>query len=129
MFDTVERKACRFINDSIEDVWLAELKKKYTIYAESTALELIEHLYKTCLGTHEIDVLDLQDQMRELQLKADSIPEYIEKMDKFLEQSERTDNKIPDATMVNISTKAMLSTERFPKANDDWEDLSKTERT
>ena len=65
MFDTAQREACRFIIDSVEDVWLAELKKKYTIYAESTALELIEHLYKTCLGTHEIDVLELQDQMRE----------------------------------------------------------------
>ena len=50
-------------------------------------------------------------------------------MEKLQEQSERADNKIPDAMMVNISTKAMLSTERFPKTNDDWEDLSKTERT
>ena len=129
MFDTVERKACRFINDSIEDVWLAELKKKYTIYAESTALELIEHLYKTCLGTHEIGVLEIQDQMREMHLNVDSIPEYIEKMEELQEQSERADNKIPDAMMVNISTKAMLSTGRFPKTNDDWEDLPKKERT
>ena len=52
--------------DYVEDVWLAELKNKITIYAERTALELIEHLYNTCLGTHEIDVLDLQDQMRKI---------------------------------------------------------------
>ena len=78
MFDTVEREACRYIIDSVEGVWLAELKRKITIYAESTAFELIEH-YKTSLGTHEIDVLDLQDQMRELHLKVDSIPEYIGK--------------------------------------------------
>ena len=31
--------------------------------------------------------------------------------------------------MVNITTKAMVSTERYPKTNNDWEDLSKTERT
>ena len=31
--------------------------------------------------------------------------------------------------MLNIATKAMLSTERYAKTNDDWEDLSKTERT
>ena len=49
--DTAEREACRFIIDSVEDVWLAELKKKITIYAERTALELTEHLYNTALGT------------------------------------------------------------------------------
>ena len=129
LFDTAKRETCRFIIGSVEYVWLAELKKKITIYAERTALELIEHLYKTCLDTHEIDVLDLQDQMREMHLKVDSIPEYIERMEKFQEQSERADNKIPDAMMVNISTKAVLSTERSPKTNNDWEDLSKTERT
>ena len=129
LFDTAKRETYRFIIGSVEYVWLAELKKKITIYAERTALELIEHLYKTCLDTHEIDVLDLQDQMREMHLKVDSIPEYIERMEKFQEQSERADNKIPDAMMVNISTKAVLSTERSPKTNNDWEDLSKTERT
>ena len=109
-------------------MWLAELKRKITIYAESTAFELIEH-YKTSLGTHEIDVLDLQDQMRELHLKVDSIPEYIERMEKLQEQSEREDNNISNAMMMNIATKAMLSTERFPKTNDHWDDLSKTKRT
>ena len=101
-------EACRFIIDSVEDVWLTELKKKITaIYAERTALELIEHLYKTCLGTHEINVLGLQDQMREMHLKVDSIPEYIERMEKLQEQFERADNKFSNAMMVNISTKAM----------------------
>ena len=127
--DTAEREACRFIIDSVEDMWLAKLKKKIIIYAQRTVLELIDHMYKTCLGTHEIDVLDLQDQMRERNLKVDSIPEYIERMEKLQEQSERADNKISNIMMVNISTKAMLSTERFPKTNDDWEDLPKKERT
>ena len=40
----------------------------------------------------------------------DSIPEYIENMEKLQEQSERADNKIEDS---------MLSTEHFLKANND----------
>ena len=67
--------------------------------------------------------------MCEIHLKVDSITEYIEAMEKAQEQVERVDNMISDAIMVNIATKAMLSTERSPKTNDDWEDLSKTERT
>ena len=42
-------------------MWLSELKKKITIYAKVTAFEMLEHLRKTCLGAHEVDILDLQD--------------------------------------------------------------------
>ena len=114
-----------------EDVWLAELKKTTTKYAEVKAIDMVRHLRKTARGTHKVDILELQDQIRELNLKGDYIPEYIEieATEKAQEQSEHADNKVSDATMVNIATKAMLSTERFPKTNIDWEDLSKTERT
>ena len=64
-----------------------------------------------------------------MHLKVESIPKYIEAMEKAQDQSERADNKISDTMMVNIATKAMLSTERYPKTNNDWEDLSKIERT
>jgi len=129
LYDTAEEESSRFITDSVEDVWLTELKKKITVYAEVKAITMIDHLRKTCLGTHEIDILALQDQMREMHLKLDTVPEYIENMEKAQEQSDRAENKISNAMMVNIATKAMLSTERFPKTNDDWEDLPKAERT
>ena len=48
--------------------------------------------------------------MRELHLKVDSIPEYIEAIEKTQDQSERAENKIEDS---------MLSTEHFLKANND----------
>ena len=53
----------------------------------------------------------------------------MEAMEKAQEHSERADNNISDAAIVNIGTKAMLSSVQFPKANDDWEDLPKKERT
>ena len=45
-------------------MWLAELKKKMTKCVEVKAIEMIHHLHKTCLGTHKVDILELQDQMR-----------------------------------------------------------------
>ena len=63
LYDVSESQAGRFIVDAVDDVWLAELKKKITIYAEVTAIEMLDHLRKTCLGAHEVDILDLQDQM------------------------------------------------------------------
>ena len=50
--------------------------------------------------------------MRELHLKVDSIPEYIEAIEKTQDQSERAENKIEDSMMVNIATKAMLFIKR-----------------
>ena len=64
LYATAEEESCRFIIDSIEDVWLAELKKKMTKCVEVKAIEMIHHLHKTCLGTHKVDILELQDQMR-----------------------------------------------------------------
>ena len=67
--------------------------------------------------------------MRILHTTTDSIPQDIEATEEAQEQSKRAGNEIGDVMMVNIAIKAMLSTERFPKANDDWEDLAKAERT
>ena len=120
LYDTAEEESCRFIIGAVGDVWITELKKKMTKYAEVKAIEMITHLRKTALGTHEVDILELQDQMCELHLKVEFIPEYIEAMEKAQEQSERAGSKISNATMVNITTKAKLSTERYPKTNDDW---------
>ena len=36
---------------------------------------------------------------------------------------------INDATLVMYAARAMLSTERYPKANDLWEDLYRVDRT
>ena len=90
---------------------------------------MLENLRTHCLGAHEVDILELQDQMRILHTTTDSIPQYIKAMEKAQKQSKRAGNEIGDAMLVNMAIKAMLSTERFPKANDDWEDLAKKERT
>ena len=129
LYDVAEDESRRFIMDSVNEVWIAELKQKVTVYAEVTAYEMLEHLRKICVGTHEIDILDLQDKMRELHLKVDTIPEYIEAMEKAQEQAKRAENEISEAMIVNMATRAMLATERYPKANDDWEDLDKPQRT
>ena len=82
LYDVSESEAGRFIVDSVDDVWLAELKKKITIYSEVTAIEMLDHLRKTCLGAHEVDILDLQDEMRTFHMTTDSIPQYIEAMER-----------------------------------------------
>ena len=92
-------------------------------------MEMLEHLRKTCLGAHEVDILDLQDQMRTYHTTMESIPQYIEATERAQKQSKCANNEIGNAMLVNMASKAMLATERFPKANDNWEDLARAEHT
>ena len=50
LYDVAENEAARFIVDAVDDMWLADLKKKITIYADVQAIEMLEHLRKHCLG-------------------------------------------------------------------------------
>lgn len=115
--------------DAVDETWIAELKKPRSVYLKVYAKTMIAHLQKVALGTHKIDVLDLQDEMRKLHPKTDSVPEYTKQMERLQEQSERANNKISDATLVNIAIKAMLATEHHPTTNDKFEKLDKDKRT
>ena len=50
LYDVAENEAAQFTVDAVDDVWLAELKKKITIYADVQAIEMLKHLRKHCLG-------------------------------------------------------------------------------
>ena len=47
LYDTAQEESCRFIIDSVDDVWIAKIKKKMTKYAEVKAIEMISHLLST----------------------------------------------------------------------------------
>ena len=89
---------------------------------------MLNKLQEICLGNHEIDILDLQDKMRQMHTTCETIPQYVEAMEDAQKQAARARMPIADATLVMIATKAMLSTGRFPKADDLWEELDKPDR-
>ena len=61
--------------------------------------------------------------------KWNTIPHYIEALEDTQQQAKRAKMPIDDATLVMYATRAMLSIERYPKANDLWEDLNRANRT
>ena len=89
---------------------------------------MLDHLQELCLGNHEVDILVLMDKMRQMHHVFDTIPQYIDALEKAQKQAERSEMPIVDSTLVVMATKAMLETERYPKADDVWEDLAKKER-
>ena len=59
----------------------------------------------------------------------EGIPEYINKLEDAQKQSTRARNLITDPTLLFFAANAMLRTDRFPRANDIWEELPGADRT
>ena len=72
--------------------------------------------------------LVLMDKMCKMQHVFETIPQYIDALEKVQKQAERVEMPIAESTLVMISTKVMLETKRYPKADDVCEDSSKKER-
>ena len=124
--DTVERDTGLFILLAVNLVWLSGISKGMpTYYSEVFATTILDHLQELCLGNHEVDILVLMDKMRHMHHVFETIPQYIDALEKAQKEAERSEIPIADATLVMMATKYILETERYPKADDVWEDLSK----
>ena len=93
-----------------------------------TTKDLLDQIQVVCTGHHAIDLLALQDEMRTMHVTTDTIPQYIVALDKAQLQAVRAEMPIPDNYLMMVATKAMLSSERFPRANEEWEDLEKVSK-
>ena len=63
-----------------------------------------------------------------MHVTTDTIPQYIAALEKAQLQVARAEMPIPDNYLMMVATKDMLSSERFPWANEDWEDLEKVSK-
>ena len=74
------------------------------------------------MGRHALDLLALHNEMQLYHLELEGIPEYINMLEDAQKQAGRDGRTIADETLLLFATTAMLTTERFPITNDDWED-------
>ena len=63
--------------------------------------------------------------MQRYHLKFEGIPEYINMLEDAQSQSGRAGQTIAEENLLLFATTAMLTTERFMRANKDWEDRAK----
>ena len=109
--------------------WISSLSKGSPIhFVEATTREIIDVARKACTGLHVIDLLDLQDKMRNMHLTSDTIADCIETLKDAQRKGKRANNPVSDEYLVMVATKAMMSSNRFPHADDDWEDLDPLNR-
>ena len=67
--------------------------------------------------------------MRTMHVTKKMILQYILALEKVQLKAARAEMPIPDNYLMMMATKAMLSPEHFPRANEYWEDLEKVSKS
>ena len=90
---------------------MRKLKNARTYYTKLHVKDILDHLQSLCLGTHAIDALSLQLDMRKYHKQADGILEYINGPEDAECTALRIDetNPITDTSVFNIASAAMIS--------------------
>ena len=90
---------------------------------------MLTHLQSMCGGLHALDVLALQEKMHDAHKDSEGIPEYINTLEDGRDKANCAGAPISNNMLFIIATKAMLTTEQYPRANETWEDLEMDEKT
>ena len=67
--------------------------------------------------------------MQSYHLEVEGIPDYINMLKDAQRQTGRAGRAISDKTLLLFASTAMLTSERFPWANDDWEGRAELDKT
>ena len=126
---STKRGSSKFILAIVEDTWVRKLRNPDLFYTAVKPRALLAHLQAMCVGLHATDVLNIQNNMQTYHEDMEGIPTYINKLEDAQKQSNRAGNPITDPTLLIFAANAMLRTDRFPRANEIWEDLPGADRT
>jgi hypothetical protein len=129
LFEAAERGVCQFIIDVFEETYVRDLKSNKLYYTKVTPIEFLDHLQATCGGLHGIDLFALQGEMQTTHKECEGIPEYIHALEDVQDKAERANVPITDTMLMTIAKNPMLQTDQYPRANDEWEELSTANKT
>jgi hypothetical protein len=128
-FEAEERGTHQFIMTVVTDTYIRELKSPKFFYTNIKPKALLTYLQSMCGGLHALDVLALQEEMHNAHKDSDGIPEYINTLEDGRDKAERAGAPITNNMLIIIATKAMITSEQFPRANDDWEEIDVDDKT
>ena len=113
----------------VADTWVGDLQDPDTIYTKVGPEGLFAHLQVGCTGRHALVHLALNIEMQRYHLEVEGIPEYINMLKDAQRQAGRAGRTITDETLVLFASIAMLTSERFTRANNYWEDRAERDKT
>ena len=115
--------------DVVADTWVRELRDPDTIYTKVDPQYLFAHLQARYTGRHTLDLLALYNDMQRYHLEVEGIPKYIDMLKDAHRQAGRAGRTITDDTLLIFASTEMLTSKRFPRANDDWEEQVERDKT
>ena len=65
----------------VNETWYKKIEDPDTLYTDVTALKLLDHITKFCLGLHIVNSVDIPQLMKLLFTEADIIPQFINAME------------------------------------------------
>ena len=113
----------------VADTWVRKLRDHDTIYTKVFPQDLFSHLQAGCTGRHALNLLALHNKMQRYHLEVEEIPEYINMLKDDQRQAGRAGRTITDDTLLLFASTEMLTSERFPRANENWEDRAMRDKT
>ena len=128
-FAEAERGVRSFIIAVVSETYIRDLRHSKFFYTKVKPKAMLAHLQSTCVGLHALNVLALQEKMHNAHKDSEGIPEYINTLEDGRDKAARAGAPISNNMLVIIATKAMLTTEQYPRANETWEDLDVDEKT
>ena len=106
----------------VADTWVRELRDSDLQYTKVAPKDIFAHFQAWCTGRHALDLLALHNEMQRYHLEVEGIPEYINILEEAQRKSGWAGRTIADETLLLFVSTAMLTGERFPRANDGWEE-------
>ena len=89
----------------------------------------MEHLHKRSGVQHAIDAVEIMSDMKQYFDEAESIPVYINMMDKAPQKAAHAKLPISNGMLVAIATKSILVSDRFSRTTDAREDKNDVDKT
>ena len=128
-FETERRETIQLVLVAVADTWVCELRDSDSLYTKVAPKELFAHLQAGCTGRYGLDLLALHNEMQRYHLEVEGIPEQINMLEDTKLQDVRAGRTIADETLLLFASTDMLTSERFLRANYDWEERAERDKT
>ena len=128
-YKTERQETEQFILAVVSDIWVQELRDTNKLYNEVAPKDLLSHLQGGCTGRHSLDLLALHNKIQRYHHEVEVIPKYINMLKDAQKQAGRAGQAISNETLLLFATTAMLTTKKFLRTNNDWEDRAESDKT
>ena len=113
----------------VNDTWDRELRDSESLYTKVSPKEIFSHFQAGCTGRNALGLLVLHNEMQRYHLEVKGFPKYINNLKDAQRQAGWAARTKADETLLLFASTAMLSSERFLRANDNWEERAERDKT